>query len=167
MPQTINSHLSVRTNCYGIVPDPYQTLVQRSDLVRVVYRDVLLCSPKSEKLASSYLICYLKPKINIFSTAASHLASHLAAHSDLLVITFKHQWQTNTAINHALRVCMPANTAMPIFLTCCESKMHIWKIGWEWFALCKNSYFSLKQRCKHTKSDVIRQYLYSKLSSFF
>ena len=39
----------------------------------------------------------------------------------ILVMMFKHEKRANTA--------MPANTAIPIFLTSCETEMHIWKYG--------------------------------------
>ena len=77
----------------------------------------------------------------------------------LLVILFKRWRQGNTA--------MSANTAMPMFLASCETEMHIWKYGWEWTTSFQSSYFTQKQICKHSKSDVIRQYTLSESSTFF
>ena len=53
---------------------------------------------------------------------------------------------------------LPANTAMPMFLTGCETEMHIWKYG-ECELLCVRVVNLLRGKDdKHTKSDVTRQY---------
>ena len=59
----------------------------------------------------------------------------------------------------------PANAAMPMFWTNCETEIHIWKYGRVNF-FYKNIYFTLKQVCKFTKSNVIQKYLAMFLSLF-
>ena len=67
-----------------------------------------------------YIYLYLiRPyaAIQIYSST-SPLMTHFARK---LVMMFKRQRQENTA--------MPENTAIPMFLTGCETEMHIWKYG--------------------------------------
>ena len=50
-----------------------------------------------------------------------------AEDTDLLLMTFKRRRRANTA--------KPTSTAMPIFLTSCNTEMHVWKYGRELIVL--------------------------------
>ena len=63
----------------------------------------------------------------------------------------------NTAV--PVNAAMPTNTSLPMFRTSCETEMQIWKYSCEWIAFHNSSYFTYKQICKHTQSDVISQYM--------
>ena len=61
---------------------------------------------------------------------------------------------------------MPANTNMAMFLTGCETERHILKYGGcELLCVRVANLHRNKYARKHTKSDVIRQYMYE-LSTF-
>ena len=58
----------------------------------------------------------------------------------------------------AENAAMPENTSMPIFLTSCGTKSKYGNMT-ESEMICVRVATLLKQICKHTKTDVIRQYM--------
>ena len=80
-------------------------------------------------------------------------------------MTFKCRRRANTAIA-SLNAAMPENTAKPMFLTSCETEMHI-KMTESELLCVRVATLLRKQICKHTKSDIIKLSCSQNYQDFF